>query len=403
MAENIIARIEKTLPKVVDKVFARESLTERLIGNNAVKLDFVGARTVKVFKIALSDLTPYVRGGRDTANTRGNVKSELETFTLSQERYIEIPLDRLDSEDDAETVLGVAASEILRTKVIPEFDAYRFSKLAEYTSTTFGNRVEEDIAPNTIIKKFNDAFKWMADNKVPSQNQILYVSPTVMALIRNTEELYKRLTQSEYKGDVSFTVEKYEGREIIEVPSDEFITDIAIGYGYAPSSTSKAINFLLVDKSAPIVVKKLDFAKVYSSESMYLGSFVGYMIQNLYYHDIFVPDNKVPAIYCSVSATLKGNEVASVLLADIVAGAATKSKLRRANTIPQGLLIEKYYLATSASAPAIGSEVGGLTEITLGVDFTPNASHNYIVGANGGKVVAVSKDFGAGIPKGSWF
>ena len=31
---NILANIEKTLPKVVDKVFAVDSLTERLIVNN---------------------------------------------------------------------------------------------------------------------------------------------------------------------------------------------------------------------------------------------------------------------------------------------------------------------------------------------------------------------------------
>lgn len=400
---NILANIEKTLPKVVDKVFAVDSLTERLIGNNEVKVDFVGARTVKVFKLNLSGLTPYVRGGHAGANVRGAVRSELETFTLSQERYIEIPLDKLDTLDDAETVLGVASREIIRTKVVPEFDAYRFSKLASYTSTTYGNRVVEDINANEIIKKFNEAFKWMSDNKVSAKDQVLYVSPEIMLKIRSTEELYKRLTQSEYKGEVSFTIEKYEGREIVEVPSDEFFTDIAIGEGYAPSSTSRAINFLLVDKKAPIIVKKLDFAKVFTSESgAYLGGFVGYIISNLYYHDLFVPENKIPAIYCSVSATVKGSDVANRLLAELAPSTANgRTMFVRANTIPQGLLIDSYYLATTANAPALGSEVSGLTPITIGTDFAPNATHNYVVGAYAGKVVAVSKDYGAGIPKGS--
>ncbi len=397
---NILANIEKTLPKVVDKVFAVDSLTERLIGNNEVKVDFVGARTVKVFKLNLSGLTPYVRGGHAGANVRGAVRSELETFTLSQERYIEIPLDKLDTLDDAETVLGVASREIIRTKVVPEFDAYRFSKLASYTSTTYGNRVVEDINANEIIKKFNEAFKWMADNKVSPKDQVLYVSPEIMLKIRSTEELYKRLTQSEYKGEVSFTIEKYEGREIVEVPSDEFFTDIAIGEGYAPSSTSRAINFLLVDKKAPIIVKKLDFAKVFTSESG--AYFVGYIISNLYYHDLFVPENKIPAIYCSVSATVKGSDVANRLLAELAPSTASgRTMFVRANTIPQGLLIDSYYLATTATAPALGSEVSGLTSITIGSDFAPNATHNYVVGAYAGKVVAVSKDYGAGIPKGS--
>ena len=399
---NSFAYIEKTLPRVVDKVFAQESLTDRLIGKNQVKVDFLDARTVKVFKLASTGLTAYKRGGHGEENKRGSASSSTETFTLSQERYSEIPIDKLDSLDDGETVLGNQASEFIRTKVVPEFDAYRFSKLASYTSTTFGNRVEGTISANQIIGEFNKAFEWFGEQKVPEGNQIIFVSPATMTLIRNTTEIYKKLDQVDYKnGNITFTIKTYEGRPIVQVPSDEFFTDIQVGDGYQPTTTSKVINFLIVDKTAPIIVKKLDFAKVYDStdeNGAYLG-FVGYLLTNLYYHDLFVPDNKRVGIYAHVSSVVATTKSRSVL-ADLAAGTSGKTLLKAVLTQPAGIMYDKIVLCTNAST-TIGASTSSMTQITEGAEFTPNASHNIIVASLEDKVVAFSKDFGANIPKGA--
>lgn len=413
MAVNSFAYIEKALPKVIDKVFARESMTDALMGGSEIKLDFLDARTVKIFKLASTGLTGYERGGHGSANARGAAQSTTETFTLSQERYSEIPLDKLDTLDDGETVLAHLASEFVRTKVVPEFDTYRFSKLASYTNATFGNRVVETISANTIITKFNAAFKWMSEQKVPEGDQIIYVTPAVMEQIRNTSELYKKLSQSEYKGDVSFSIEKYEGRPIVVVPADQFYTDcnllqtvstsgLPVNKGaIAPTSASKIMNFMVVDKKAPIIIKKLDFAKVYDStegSGAYLG-YAGYLLTNLYYHDLFVPDNKRVAIYCSVSEVAAGG-VANGLLVEAEAGSAQgKTVIKSVMTMPAGMLFDKIYWDDSAITIGTTVEGAGLTEVTLGADLTPDASHNYFAVAFEGKIVAVSKDFTSTLPK----
>lgn len=398
MPVNDIAYIEKTLPKVLDKVFAKESYTDVLLGDSEIALDFLDARTVKIFKLASTGLTNYKRGGHGSTNTRGAVQTQLETYTLSQERYSEIPFDELDNLDDGGTVLAHQAAEFIRTKVVPEFDTYRFSKLAGYTSTTIGNRVEETISENTIIANFNNAFKWLAEQKVPTKDQIIFVSPAVMQLIRNTSELYKKLSQTEYRGDVSFTIATYEGRPIVEVPSDEFYTDAVFDdEGYHPGANSKTINYLIVYRKAPIIVKKLDYAKIFSSTkgdgATYLG-FVGYLLTNLYYHDLFVSDNQKVSIYCSVS-----NETASsnTLLVDAVAGTtAGTTVINSVLTQPAGILWDTLYV--SSSNVAIGTTYSGGTQISIGVEFTPGTSNNYIVATRDGVVVAISKDFTTTLP-----
>jgi hypothetical protein len=406
---NSFAYIEKTLPGVVDKVFALNSLTDSLIGGSEIKLDFLDARTVKIFMLASTGLYDYNRGGHGRANTRGAARSTTETFTLSQERYSEIPLDKLDTLDDGETVLGHLATEFIRTKVVPEFDTYRFSKLASYTSATMGNRVVEAgaIAANTIISKFNAAFKWMAEQKVPETDQVIYVSPTVMELIRNTTELAKRLHQSDMSKNVQFAIEMYENRQIVVVPSDMFYTDAQTGNGIYPASSSKVINFMIVDRKAPIIVKKLDYAKVFNSvdqNGSYLG-YVGYLLTNLYYHDLFVPENKRVAIYCNVS-NVAASTMSSALLVDAVAGSASgKTIIKSVLTQPAGILYDALGLyTTNGTAPAIGSSftvTPGSNDVVLGAEFTPDASHNIIVAVLDGKVVATSRDFTNTLPVGA--
>lgn len=400
---NSFAYIEKTLPGVVDKVFALNSLTDALIGGSEIKLDFLDAKTVKIFMLASTGLTDYARGGHGDSNKRGAVKSTTETFTLSQERYSEIPLDKLDTLDDGETVLGHLATEFLRTKVVPEFDTYRFSKLASYCSATMGNLVSETISANTIISKFNVAFKWMTEQKVPESDQIIYVNPTVMEQIRNTTELAKRLHQSDMDKNVQFAIEEYENRPIVVVPSDMFYTLAQTGDGIYPSSGSKVINFMVVSKKAPIIVKKMDYAKVFNSvdqNGAYLG-YVGYLLTNLYYHDLFVPENKRVALYCSVS-DVNATSVSSTLLVDAVAGASSgKTLVNSVITKPAGMLYDKVGLYTAnGTAPSIGSSYS-VDATVIGTEITPNTSHNIFVAVLDGKVVATSKDFTTTLPKGA--
>lgn len=401
--QNTIAYIEKTMPKLIDKVQAQDSLTAALIGGSEIKLDFLDARTVKITKLASTGLQSYNRGGHGNTNANGAVQSLHETFTLSQERYSAIPLDKLDTLDDGETVFANLAKEFSRTKVVQEFDAYRFAKMCQCTSVEFGNRVVISKAnlTNHIIGAFNNMLQWMEDNKVPQGECVIYISPEAMSLVRSTTELYRKLSQSEYAGKVSFAIQNYEDKPIVVVPSDEFYSEITTGNGYYPTANAKKIHFMAVWKKAPVIVTRLDWTKVYDSDTVKLG-YVGYSFENLFYHDLFVPDNKRVGIYACVSDEGATSSANMLRIFGSEAGASGKSKLvAPIVTAPGGLLWDAIGLyTTNGTAPAIGStfadksvaEVGDNAEVTF-KEFTPNASHNIFVATYDGKVVAVSKDF----------
>lgn len=398
---NSVALMERYAPELLDKVFARESLTETLLSDNGFKPIFLDAKTIKIPKLATTGMTNYIRGGHTGQNVRGAVSTAWETHTLNQERYSEIPLDTLDQDDSGQFILGNLAKEHYRTHIVGELDTYRFSKIAGYTSITFGNRVEEDIAENEALKKINSAIKWLTNNHVPVEKQIIYVSSTFMEVLRNSNELVKYISQDEYLKDVAFTIYSYQGRKVVEVPEDRFYTDAIFDEtGYHPSANSKKINFLAVAADGVACVKKLDFAKVYDSRTggAYLG-YVGYLFTNLVYHDLFIPDNKVVGVYASVSTEGALGNAGSVLYVDVIAGTQDdNSQITRVMANPANVVYDYIALSTSATIPAIGSDASALTKVYIGVDFTPNASHNVFVLARDNKVVAVSKDFLATFP-----
>lgn len=388
---NSFVRIEKYMQNAIDTVFAVESKT-RVLENGAKFMDvnFKEAGYVKVMSLLMDGLSDYYRVNGGSTGTdyvhyqngsadgyrKGNSQGTWEIFQLSYDRGKQFQVDNMDNEETAGLVIGNLLTEFLRTKVVPEIDAVRFSKMAAKCSATLGNLVAESISANTIISKFNTAYEWLSDHEVPAEEQVIFVSPAVMTLIRNTTELYKRLSQTEYKGDVSFTIDTYEGRPIIEVPTNRFFTAVAVGdNGYYAASGSKVINFMVCSKRAIIPIVKLEKSKIWTPDQV--QDFDGYKVNFRLYHDVIIPKNKIAGIYTSVSTTTATTKT-NLLSVDISMDQAVVSTTPGEYTVneyftnPAGLLGD---LVHSASAITVGANVAAsigttIKKINVGESFT---------------------------------
>ena len=380
---NVFERIEKYLPKVLDAVFASESLTKDLEGaEKYVDLNFKEAGYVKIMSIAMDGLSDYYRAqGALTGNNYsnlphnsgyriGDVEATWEVFSLRYDRGKQFKIDAMDDEEMAGQIIANVLGEFLRTQVVPEVDAVRFSTLASKASATLGNLVNKTIAPNTIISEFNSAFKWFAEHEVPAQDQIIYVNPSVMEMIRNTDELVKHLTQAEYKsGDVTFAFERYEGRKIIEVPSNRFFTDVQCGEnGFYAGANSKQINYLICSKKAVVPVVKHEKSKIFGPEVV--QDYDGYKINFRMYHDTLVPRNKLAGVYVSVGENA-GSTVSRLLSVNVVKD-DTGYKVTEFFTNPAGIIPTKMIYSKEAlkAGDKFVSNASKNKQITLGVRFT---------------------------------
>lgn len=369
---NSIGLITKYMQEAIDTVLTQEAKTNVLVnGSKFIDLNFKETGYVKVMSLLMDGLSDYYRvnNGLGSANNGyatypsndgykvGDTSAKWELFQLEYDRGRQFRVDNMDNEETAGLVIGNLLAEFLRTKVVPEVDAVRFSKMAKKCNVALGNLVSETINANQIIGRFNSAFEWLFEHGVPEEEQVIFVSPNVMTLIRNTTELYKRLTQEEYRNaDVTFTIEKYEGRQIIEVPSNRFFTGVVTtDNGYMPSANSYVINFMICSKKAVVPVVKLEKSKIWTPEQV--QDFDGYKVNFRMYHDIIIPKNKVPAIYTSVSA------VAGTTKTNLLSVALTK--------VTAGYTLDAYY---TTPVGLMGTVVRSATAFTLGNTYTTSAT-----------------------------
>ena len=383
---NVIEKITRYLPKVVDRYFAEESKSQILnVGTKYLDLDFKEVGYVKILSILMDGLSDYYRANGSLTGERrsnqplkdgykiGDVKTKWEILQLRYDRGKQFQIDNLDNEETAGAVIGEVLGEFLRLHVVPEKDIVVFSTIASKARTSLGNLiVNKTIAENAIVKDFNTAFAWLADHEVPSDDQVIFVTPKVMNLIRNSTELTRYLGQTDLKnGNITMTFRTYEGRPIVEVPTSRFFTNVELfDGGYRPSATSKVINYIVCSKKAVLPIVKLEKSKIFGPEVV--QDFDGYKINFRLFHDTLVPRNKVPGLYVSVSEASASTSTFS--LAVDVTKTAGGYVLNEYWTNPTGVYGK---LVHSASALNIGEDAGDATPITQGVEFAKLAGTEY--------------------------
>ena len=420
---NSFEVITKYLPQAVDKYFAAESKTAVLEqGSKFIDVNFNEAGYVKIASFLMDGLSDYYKtqgsvapsnpadyaayAGNVNAGQRdgfeiGGVSVKWEIFRLQYVRGKQFRIDYIENEETAGITIGNAIEEFNRVKVIPEVDATRFSIIADTTSVSLGNMVSETVQANQIISKFNGAFEWLTENEVPEEEQIIFVSPSVMTLIRNSTELTKFLTQGDYRAasGIDFTVEKYGGRPIIEVPSNRFFTNVLVtNNGYRPQTSSKVINFMVVSAKAVIPIRKLEWNKIYGPELSGIAGFHGYIINYLIYHGVVIPENKITGVYVSVSETNASTKTALLRVSTKAGSAQYGWVMDRYFTNPAGL--RGYIVYAYANSFTLGGDISSVG--TAGENYfvcekgveqsaaSGNTTGYFALVDDSGKIIAVS-------------
>ncbi len=121
----------------LDKLFTAKSATGFLADNTFAK-KFVGAKTVMIPDVDFQGLADY---DRDTGYSRGAITVANTAYTMQMDRARSLQIDREDLDETGIAGLaGKILGEYVRTKVVPECDAYVISKLAGLAITR-GNTI----------------------------------------------------------------------------------------------------------------------------------------------------------------------------------------------------------------------------------------------------------------------
>ena len=429
---NNIELITKYSPKAWDTVYKQESMSSLLDADSKL-VQFTGAKTVKIAKWQNGGLHNYYRnnfGDDRVENRAGNSGSTAgsnlaydasfigapgfgyqksgarlvwEEFTLRVDRAAAFLIEKFDNEESGEELVGLGVTEISRTTIVPEVDAYCFSTLAGYCDAQLGNYVAESIS-STPLAMLNAAFLYFDNHEVPIQDQIIFVSPKFLNALRQTSEVTKFLGQTDFNNkDIKFTITEYEGRKLVTVSPERLRTNIVLGAeGYSWASDSKPINFLAVSKSAVAHVVKYEKVKVIGDDLNLAGNgFDGYTIYARIYHDVFVPDNKKICLY--VSVTTDSTAAAAMTVADAISVQYTGTYSEAATVtdityFPGNKLVSYGYAINPASAITVGGnapatiygmKVGTVIDMSQPAATAAADKTVYLYAYAGGKVTAV--------------
>lgn len=185
----------------------------------------------------------------------------------------------------------------------------------------------------------------------------MFASPEFVNALRNTKEVTKFLSQEDFSNkDINFQIMKYQGRTIVEVSPERLRTNISLySGGYTWGAESKGINYLMVAKSSVIHVVKYEKVKVIGDDLNLAGQgFDGYTIFARIYHDVFVPDNKRYALYCSIDEEAK----APVMSLDVL---VANGKVKAISTYPG----EKLAFVITGGTYEVGATIPTGTALTM--------------------------------------
>lgn len=251
---NAIAKFKKYV-SLLDEVYKQASKTADLDGDTTLVQAGANANEIVIPKISMDGLGDYSRNG---GYTSGDVTFTNETVTFNYDRGRKFTVDAMDDEETAGLAFGKLSSEFIRTKVVPELDAFRF---AAYAGTTGISKVSAGATLATgdaVLAAIVEAKNKMDEDEVSEENRILYITPTLYNLANAVDTTKSREVLNSFA-------------KIVTVPQSRFYTAISlndgktggeVAGGYVKGEAAKDINFMIVQKDAILQYPKHTVNKV---------------------------------------------------------------------------------------------------------------------------------------------
>lgn len=265
---NSISLAQQFVP-LLDEKYQMESLTSDLDGAADLARQGANANELIIPIMTMQGLGDY---SRNSGYVDGDVTLTNETVTCNFDRGRRFTVDTMDNVETAGIAFGQLAGEFIRTKVVPELDAFRFSQYAstEGISTTTGATLSTGDA---VIKALRAATTKMDEDEVPMENRYLYITPTLHGLIQDMDTTKSREVLSRFAKVVDVPQTRFytaitqkNGKVTVTGEAGKETTDDQSAGGYAKADSAKEINFMVIQKSAVIQFQKHVAPKIISPD-----------------------------------------------------------------------------------------------------------------------------------------
>lgn len=287
---NTITLAKKYVP-LLDEVYKKASLTSILDSDASLAKEGANANEIIIPKIDMDGLGDY---DRNSGYVNGDVTLTWETVKFNYERGRMFNVDAMDNEESVGLAFGRLSGEFIRTKVVPEVDAFRFATYAGISGATV---VNEDLeSGEAVIKALRAASTKMDEEEVTAENRILFITPTLKGLIDDLDTTKSKEVLKKFSA-------------VIEVPQTRFYSAIELNDGktggeesggYKKAASAKNLNFMVIEKSAVLQFPKHVVPKIVTPEQNQSADAWKFGYRNYGLADVY--ENKVSGIYVHTKA-----------------------------------------------------------------------------------------------------
>ena len=284
MANNI-AKFKKYID-LLDEVYKVNAKTSILDGDNTLVRAGANADEIIIPKMTLDGLADY---SRNSGYVNGDVTLTNETVKFNYDRGRAFTVDAMDNEETAGIAFGKLSSEFIRTKVVPEVDAFR---LATYAGISGISSATGTLASgNDALTALVTAVSKMDDDEVAEEGRVLFITPTLYNLILNADIYKSKEIMSRFSS-------------VVTVPQSRFYTAIELADGttggetaggFTKAEDAKDINFMIIQKGAILQYPKHVVNKVVSPEENQTSDGWKFFYRSYGLADVY--ENKVAGIY----------------------------------------------------------------------------------------------------------
>ncbi len=312
---NAVAEFHHELDKVIDQTAATGFFTD-----NALGAKFVGAKTVSIPTLSMNGLGDY---SRSDGFVGGDMTVTRHVYTLSMDRGRSFRIDRMDNDEaGVMNLIGETSTEFVRTRVVPEVDAYVLSKLAKLAETkshtvTVG---QSSTLAADCYKMFSEARNKVEEELGYNGDQLVaFVDSAFLAALESSSAFDRQIVVSDFvQGGISTKVKTVDGVILIPVKGDRMYDEFVFlnglnaggsdqtaggftpkltttGSGESAVTTKTHIGMLMCPRNLGGLVKKTEKLRVFTPEQNQAAD--GWKIDYRLYYDYFVKKSAENAVY----------------------------------------------------------------------------------------------------------
>ena len=297
------------------KIFQQSLDKQMLVGatsgwmeTNASNVKYNGGDTVRMPEISTTGLAKY---DRDTGFNQGSVTLAYKDYQLTQDRGRTFHLDAMDiDESNFVASAGNVMGEFQRLQVIPEVDAYRYSRIVALAKGASHETATFTPTKDNILDALDADITKIQDIVGDGEPLVIVMSTPVRTILNGAKNIQRFLDVAQFKsGAIDTQVRTYNEIPILPVPSARMKTEYVFNDGktsgqenggFKADTGAKSINWIVMARRAPIAISKTDKTRIFEPAVNQRAD--AWKLDYRKFHDLWIPANKLAGVWVNTGA-----------------------------------------------------------------------------------------------------